>query len=123
LNFFSVLCNSFFEMFTTRILSISSVSVLFTRWCKPRQAPSSFWKSSWCMIWLTCSESFLSISAITASIDWTASSDTMAECSRTLAARVLTAFSISSRFFFVLGLNSFFSSDSNSLTSSVAPPA
>ena len=52
----------------TRILSISSVSVLLTRWCRPRQAPSSFWNSSWCMIWLICSVSFWSISAIIASM-------------------------------------------------------
>jgi len=55
-------------MFITRILSISSVSVLLTRWCSPRHAPSSFVKSAWCRIRLTCSDSFLSSAAISASI-------------------------------------------------------
>src|SRR3954469_5041833 len=51
-------------MFKTLILSISSVSVLFTRWCRPRQLPSRAWNSGWWRIRLTCSDSVRSIEAI-----------------------------------------------------------
>ena len=64
----SVRPRSALEMLKTRIFSISSVSVLVTRYWSPRQVPSSSWKSLWCMIRLTCSVSFRSSAAMIASI-------------------------------------------------------
>ena len=77
---------SFFETFLTRIFNVSSVSVLLTRWFRPRQIPSSFAKSGWCMMRFSCSLSFSSICAIMASIVLMTSSPMTTESARACSA-------------------------------------
>src|SRR3954451_7697222 len=90
-NFSRVRPSSFFEMFKTLILSISSVSVLYTRWCRPRQLPSSTWKSGWWRIRLTCSLSLRSIEAIIPWMVRTTSVETRSLSDSACCARVRTA--------------------------------
>ena len=71
----SVRPSSGFEMLKMRIFSISSVSVLVTRYWSPRHVPSSSWKSLWCMMTLICSVSFRSSAATIDSIVDTASDE------------------------------------------------
>src|SRR4051812_28698422 len=90
-NFSRVRPSSFFEMFKTLILSISSVSVLFTRWCRPRQLPSSAWNSGWWRIRLTCSVILRSIEAIIPWMVRTTSVETRSLSDSACCARVRTA--------------------------------
>ena len=79
----------------------------------PRQVDSSFWNSAWWMIWLTCAVSFLSSSAIIASMVPMASFEISAVSDSASSARVRTARFTSSRALSVRGLNSFFRSAAN----------
>src|ERR1044071_7272969 len=73
------------------------------------------------MIVLICSESFLSIAAMIASMLLTASSEISLVPTRACSARVLTAVSIASLARSVLGLNSFLRRESKALISIVSP--
>ena len=122
-NFFSVLATSFLDTFMTRIFSVSSVSVLLTRWCRPRQADSSRWKSSWCRMRLICSVSLRSIAATMPSIVRMTSFETSAVCASACCASVCTAASTALRALSLLGLNSRFSREANSLAGASSVPA
>ncbi len=80
----------------TRIFSISSVSVLVTRWCRPRHALSTCWKRSLCRIDVDLiRRACWSISAMIALIVPTTSSETTAVSRSACSASVRTARSTS----------------------------
>jgi len=86
---------------------------------KPRQEPSRALKSSWWRMRLICSESLRSISAMMASMVLIALSETNVEAAKACSAKVCTASFTALFASEVLGLNSLFSNDSNSVSSAV----
>ncbi len=67
------------ETLSTLILSMVLVSLWLSRYFSPRQDASSFWKSGWCMISLSCIEIRWSIWAMRALIIASVSGATVME--------------------------------------------